>query len=180
MDNVTNLPAIHASVEDHVGGGLLEEKPIVAYCDGSLMTKGSAAFVVYSGKRKLFSHAEILKGGQLCNVTCEYVAMVRMLEGLIDQQLIKKPIKVFTDYQGMTDAIKGKKITTGLSKSATLLKLHLRVLELAEVFSDIEIDWMPRCLNTEAHELAHFELRKVLYNGSKDNHHRRLIYPRTT
>ncbi len=127
----------------------------MAHCDGSFMPRGSAGFVVYAGSRKIAARSEILEGLGVTASVCEYVALIRVLEYLIERGLTERAITIRADFKPMVDHLSGRAPV----RSEHLVPLYLKAKELVGRFTNLVLEWTPRLLNNGADQVARRGLR---------------------
>jgi ribonuclease HI len=127
-------------------------KQIVAYCDGAfrLQPRGSAGFVLYTGEEKIAERSEPLSGFGVTASVCEYVALCRLLEFLIQRELTDRKILIRADFKAMIDHMLGRAPV----RSRRLEPLYMKAQEFAAQFEHLEFEWVPRLLNNGADQVV--------------------------
>ncbi|MGB9792574.1 MAG: ribonuclease HI [Thermacetogeniaceae bacterium] len=129
---------------------------IRVYCDGlcePVNPGGTACYgwVVYQDGEKLTESCGVACNGPAAtNNVAEYMAVIRALEWLKENEYLDAEIEVCSDSQLVIYQLAGKYAV----HSPRILPLYRRAKALAEEFPRLRFTWVPREKNSEADALS--------------------------
>lgn len=139
---------------------------LIASFDGLCRPKnpgGTATwgFVVYEGENRIHAAGGLAaKPGtpQATNNYAEYMGAIRTLEWLLEGGHKETEILIRGDSELIIKQLRGEYKV----KSRNLMSLHLKARRLAQEFSSLQFEWVPREENVEADAQTNEAYRKYL------------------
>jgi ribonuclease HI len=119
------------------------------------------AFLVKSKGKIIYSEYGLAGepfSNESTNNVAEYVALVRALEWLIQNNLHSERIEIRSDSQLVVNQLIGYYKV----RAKRIIPLYTKVMQLKSVFHDVQIQWVPREKNREADILTNKAYNKAL------------------
>jgi ribonuclease HI len=111
---------------------------------------GTYGVVVYTGKTVVYLSGDVGSGPEMSNQVAEYHAVFKALEYLAERELTKEEIVVYTDSQLVAYQMNG----IWAARRGMYLGTYLKVKKVAECFTHLRFQWIPREENEKADGLS--------------------------